>query len=227
MVWQHKPSGYSLTGTIPCTLSDNISHCVLSTTPLFTPNGAARPSICSFFSFLSPNPCVCSLGGDFLLFFHSRELSDDVMLTRVSIAPNNPANLRAASRYHTFLLQKKKRKKRKKEKKSLTRCTWDLVGETTLSDNADLSPRAVLSAGSGLRKRVISGRQIRRCVADRATLSRGIGHELNIVMTSFGREAFTPPPEGFTEKRSFQLGNHHQRRDESTENLIRCENSWV
>lgn len=37
VVWQHKPSGYSLTGTIPCTLSDNISHCVRSTTPLFTP----------------------------------------------------------------------------------------------------------------------------------------------------------------------------------------------
>lgn len=74
MVWQHKPSGYSLTGTIPCTLSDNISHCVRSTTPLFTPTEQSYPA----FLFQIP---PFSPWEEISFPFHSCELSDDVMLT--------------------------------------------------------------------------------------------------------------------------------------------------
>lgn len=63
-----------MTGTIPCTLSDNISHCVQSTTPLFTPTEQSYPA----FLFQIP---PFSPWEEISFPFHSCELSDDVMLT--------------------------------------------------------------------------------------------------------------------------------------------------
>lgn len=101
MVWQHKPSGYSLTGTIPCTLSDNISHCVCSTTPLFTPTEQSYPA---FLFQIPPFSLWEEISFPFpflraLRWCHAR---------RVSTGPNKPVNLSTASCHHTFLLQKKR-----------------------------------------------------------------------------------------------------------------------
>lgn len=62
-----------MTGSIPCTLSDNISHCVRSTTPLFTPTEQSCPA----FLFQIP---PFSPWEEISFPFHSCERSHDVML---------------------------------------------------------------------------------------------------------------------------------------------------
>lgn len=169
VVWQHKPRGYSLTGTIPCTLSDNISHCVQSTTPLFTPMEQSYPA----FLFQIP---PFSPWEEISFPFHSCELSHDVMLTEFPLLQTIQLTSALLLATANSCVQKRK-EKRKKAADPSHLSYWRM--ETTLSDNGDLSPAAVLSASSWLGQRERGGgicslcRRVRWCVGDKAALCQG------------------------------------------------------
>lgn len=216
MVWQHKPSGYTLTGKIPCTSSDNISHCVQSTAPLFTPTEQSYPA------FLFQIPPFFSQGGDFLSFPFLRALRW-CHPQQVSIAPNSPVNLGHCALLHThFCLKKEKR----------GGGSWPLAPEirrmeATLSDNADLSPVALLSSRSRLGLWEKNGvqlftfcRQVRWCVEEKAALCQGwtFVFDMNFIILFWPRllavEHLSFP---LTERLSF--GKHYQHIDETMERV--------
>lgn len=127
-------------------MSDNISHCVRSTTPLFTPTEQSDPA----FLFQIP---PFSHWEEISFPFHSCELSDDVMLTEFPLLQTillTSALLLATT--HSCFKKKEEKKKREREREQGRRPLAPEVQriETTLSDNADLSPVAVLSALSWL-----------------------------------------------------------------------------
>lgn len=128
VVWQHKPSGYSLTGKIPYTWSDNISHCVHSTALLFTPTEQSYPAFLSQIPPFSPWEEISFPFLWALRWCHPQP---------VSIAPNNPvlsSVLPLAATHYCFTKKKKKKERgRRRGGWPLAPETW--LVETTLSDN--------------------------------------------------------------------------------------------